>query len=292
MAKESQGVRIPWVVRRRRLAGRIMLGVAAFGLVVTVVTTAVAWLAVDRAGSTIEDTLEVTVSALDSIEQTIQLADGVIVSTSAGMARVNEALGVTSDSFATASRLLDELAAISEALPAQVDAVAGDLEGVASAADVVDRAMAVVSSLPLVPDLPDAALGDAVRSVRDELLPVATDLGALSGDLGEAASNADRLSGHVAALDADLGAVRASLEEAVVLVDRYAASAAEARRVAENALADNSTAFRWLKVMLVIVGVAVAAGQFVPAWLGWYLVATSPPHSHNDDFTAAGALPS
>jgi len=291
MAEVSSAAKVPWVIRRRRLAGRIMLFVACFGLVVTVVATVLAWLAVDRASRTIDDTLQVTVSALDSLEQTIELADGVIGRTAAGVATANEALGVTAGSFATAARLLDQLATLSEALPSQLEGVATGLDGVAGAADSVDRAIGLVSALPIVGDLPAAGLGNTVRSVRDELLPVAGAIAELNIDLSAAATDADLLSGHVAALNTDLGGLRSSLEEAQTLVDGYAASASEARQVAEGALADNANSFRWLKVMLVLVGVAVAAGQFVPAWLGWYLVATSPPPAGAERVEVSRALP-
>ena len=78
-------------VDTQRRAGRVMLGVAAVGVFVALVGGVLGWQFVGRLDSTGGETLEVTVETLDTLSDTIDLADGVLGATVAAL----DSVGVT-----------------------------------------------------------------------------------------------------------------------------------------------------------------------------------------------------
>ncbi|MEP4648776.1 MAG: hypothetical protein ABJ314_01220, partial [Ilumatobacter sp.] len=66
---------------RRRTVGRVMIAVAAVGVVVALVGSVVAWQLVGSLDDSSRQTLDVTIDTIDSIEASLDLAAGVLLAT-------------------------------------------------------------------------------------------------------------------------------------------------------------------------------------------------------------------
>jgi hypothetical protein len=115
--------------------------------------------------------------------------------------------------------------------------------------------------------------------------PVPTQLRDFSADLEQARSSADDLSARLGQLQRDLRAVNVDVSESVALLDRYEATTSEAQALASRARDDLRSQARWARTLVVLLGVAFAAGQLLPLWM-WHARPLPPPPA---DATGGGA---
>jgi methyl-accepting chemotaxis protein len=268
----------------RRSAGRAMIAIGVFGFVSAVLGAVFAWQATGRVESTLDESLDVTVETLDVVADTVDVANEVVETVAGAMATTDQTLSDVSTAFVTASDLFGQLSTVTGELPAQLDEVEAGVARVASVADTIDDVVGLLNGIPLAPDLPAVGLGDAVRQVLDGITPVADDVGALSGDLGEAADVTETLEADLVRLQGELAATTQTLNEASNLVDEFSLSAVRASALAVDAQGDVGRDLSSLRWLIVFLGAAIALGQFVPIWIGAQLLrrplpgqATDPP---------------
>lgn len=262
----------PPALRRRRAerrAGRIMLGVAAIGVVVAIAGTLVGWVLLGRLDETSRESLEVSIESLDSIDDTIDLADTVLSSTTETLDAVEQSLGTVADSFDTTDAVLDDVAELAGlAGPALGDATTtiDDLAGIGVSIDAV---LGDLGRIPLAPDYdPEAGFGETLGTLSDDLAPVAAALTDLSVSLDDSTATADLLQGDIRMLADRAATVTADLDRTETLLGQYRANVADARRLAERTRDDLDNDLRWMRVLLIIAGANFAVGQIVPYTIG------------------------
>jgi hypothetical protein len=255
--------------RDQRRAGRLMIVLGVVGAIVAVAGTVAGWVFVGQVASASDDSLQVTVQALDAVDDTIDLAEEVLTSTVEAVDALNGTLEAVSSSFDTATTAIDEIASLADTLGPSLDDAGATVRTLESIGGQIDDALGALSSLPIGPDYdPDNGLGDTfgrLAGTLEELPPqlesTATSLTDFTGDAGELQAELDRFATAV-------GDIAVDLRDTGTLVDRYRDSVADARALAVGSMDDLDLNVTLMRVLLVVGGATLLLAQIVPLWLG------------------------
>ena len=255
--------------RDQRRAGRLMIGLGVVGAIVAVFGTIGGWIFVGQVAAASDDSLDVTVQALDAVDDTIDLAEQVLTSTVDSVDALAGTLGAVSASFESGTAAIDEVAALADTLgPSLSDA--GDtvrtLEGVGGQ---IDGALDALSRLPLAPDYdPDNGLGETFGRLADTLEGLPGQLEATSSSLTDFTGDASSLQAELDLFATSVEAIATDLADTGELVDQYRSSVDEVRRLAVETKTDLDASVTMMRVLLVAGGITLLLGQIVPLWLG------------------------
>jgi hypothetical protein len=253
-----------------------MQGVAAAGVLVAVLGAVVGWSLVGRLQSAAIDTLTLTGEALVTIEETVAVADDVVASTLIALEAVELALGELVTTTESAQPLLESLAELGDEVAPNLESATETLRSLEEVGALIDRVLVTVGNFPGTPSYdPAVPLSAQFGRLADDIEPVADTLRDVSANLGPTVDSTAEVQARLADLEAAVTDVRQDLARSDALLSEYAATARDARVLAERTrtgLANDVTAAR----ILVVLGALVfAAGQFVPFWYGRELMARS-----------------
>lgn len=263
--------------RDQRRAGRLMIGLGVVGAIVAVFGTIGGWIFVGQLAAASDDSLDVTVQALDAVDDTIDLAEEVLTSTVDSVDALAGTLGAVSASFESGTAAIDEVAALADTLgPSLADA--GDttrtLERVGGQ---IDDVLGALSNVPFGPDYdPANGLGDTFGRLADTLEELPGQLGATSSSLTDFTENADSLQDELDRFAISVRAIATDLTNTGALVDQYRMSVNDVRRVAVETKTDLDSSVTMMRLLLVAGGVTLLLGQIVPLWLGRSLLDDLP----------------
>jgi uncharacterized protein YoxC len=277
----------------RRTVGRVMLGVGIVNVVLALVGIIVGRQLVSELTQGVDDSLELTTEALDSTSDTIDVARAVVGTVDEGLGTVGDVVAEVGGSLETTESALARASDLtSEDVPEALDAVTGALPTLVGVAGAVDNALRLLSQAPFGPDYdPAVPFDDALRPVAETLAPLPDQLRGFSAELAALAESSGVIAADIERLSGELDDVDAQLAEASALLDRYAATADEASTLAartRNDLDDQSDAAR---LLITLLGVAFAAGQVVPLWLGRELLANPEPLPPPTGSPVGGVVP-
>lgn len=270
----------PTPARRRRFlavdsapaqqrAGRVMIGVAAVGVVVALIGSIVGWQLIGQIDATTSDTLEVSVESLDSLADTIELADEVIASTTASLDAVASTLTSVSSSFDSATGVLTEFGTFAETAGPTLQDTTTLLRQLEDVGATVDEALAAVSNLPIGLDYdPDAGLGTTLGSLADTIEPLSAQFTSTADEIGVFTDDIDGLRTDLETLNATVAQVNEDLADTDVLIEQYRVNVASARTLAQATRDDVHGDASWMRLLIVLAGINFAIGQIVPLWFG------------------------
>lgn len=258
----------------RATLGKVMVVIAAFGLVASIVAAVVAWQVIGQVGRSLDDSLAVGADALATVELTLDVADDVVAGVDDGLGSVVATLDAVAD-------LVDEVVIVSRTTaglatdvgPAigRIDDALATLESVTG---TVDRVLRQLSSIPFGPSYdPELPLDETVAAIRDDLAPLADSLLEAGSDLEGFVAGSAVLRAELDALVDDVARVRTSLAGSGELVESYRRSTGDALAVSAQSRDDLDADVARARVLVVVLAAAFAAGQVVPAWLGRELIA-------------------
>lgn len=259
---------------RPDLAGRIMIAIAVFGLLVSMVGTVIGRQLVTDLEDGVGQSLTLTGEVLATVDDSFVVADEALETIAAGIVDAEVAVRSVGGSLATGQVAVDAVAGLaSNEIAGAVDTIEAAMRAVETAAGTIDDALAALGSLPFGPSY------DANRPLSRATGQVTGALAGLSDELRDQAEQIERTSeGFADAADGMIGTadalldLQARLEAASTLLGSYAERTAEARQLVaeqEEVLAASAGRFR---VTLIAFGLAFALGQFVPFYLGWLLL--------------------
>lgn len=265
-------------VDAQRRAGRVMLGVAAVGLFVALVGGVLGWQFVGRLDTTGGETLDVTVETLDTLSDTIDLADGVLGATVAALDSVGVTLEALVDSFESADSVVGELGSLAAtAAPALSDATA-TLRQLEDVGTTIDATLEQLSDLPFAPNYDaGAGLGASIGSLADTLQPLAEEFATTSTEVAAFSTDLTELRVAIEELDVTITDVNTELSGTDAVIDDYRDRVADARRLADETASGIDSDARWMRVLIVLGAVNFAVGQIVPWWIGRELLHRSLP---------------
>lgn len=262
--------------RANRRAGRLMVAVAVVGLVVSVTGTFVAWRLVGEINSSTRDTLGVTIETIDSVENSIDLADQVLGASADTIETGAATLDAVAESFDSATGVVGEVDDLTTTVgPALADAATTlrRLEGVGA---TIDDLLGGLSSIPFGPDYrPEQGLGDTLGDLAADIEDLPAEFLQTSEDLQDFEASLVDLEREVTRLSADIGDVSARLEGSDAIIDGYRSNVSDARAVALSTRDDLDGDVALMRLLLVIGGINLAIAQIVPYWIGRTLIATA-----------------
>jgi ABC-type transporter Mla subunit MlaD len=255
-----------------------MVGIAAAGLVVSLVGTLVAWQLVGEVDRTLDETLVITGESLGTVEDTIAVADVVVADVASGLTDLDSALTNLERGLGEAEPLLGDIGELTTDVPDALTEFQRTLDGVAGAAAEVDRVLGQLESIPFAPRVaPGNSLSTQLGELSADLDPVVETLRTSSTDLGRLAETTAAIRVDITALAEDVSALDQNLQDSSQLVGQYRQQAEDAGRLAESSRRDLDSSARLMRALIVVGGLLFAVSQFVPLWVGLELLDESRP---------------
>jgi methyl-accepting chemotaxis protein len=248
--------------------GRLFTNLGVGGLVASLVAGVLGLVVVVALTSSADQSLAVTVEAVETADETVALAA--------------DTLGIVSESFDTlvpsaelaaatfndaATVIADTTVVVTVDVPDALDAVVDAMPAIETTAEIIDNALRVLSFVGVDYD-PEVPFGEAVAELTDAIDDLPDELRAQAVPLASLAADFEEFGVATVEIADDLAELQSQMEEAELLLDSYAATAGEATEVV-TAIRDDLGWQRWLMVLVVVlVTGAFAATQAVPILLG------------------------
>lgn len=252
-----------------RRAGRVMVAVAVVGLVVSAAGTLVAWQLVGEINASTRDTLDVTIETIDSVENSIDLADQVLAASSDTIETGASTLAAVAESFEAATGVVEEIDDLSTTVGPALGEAATTLRQLEGVGATIDDLLGNLSSIPFGPDYrPDRGLGETIGELADDIEQLPGEFLQTSNDLQGFNTSLDDLELEIVRLSLDIADVSARLEGSDAIIDGYRQNVSDARAVAVSTRDDLDGDVTLMRLLLVIGGANLAVGQIVPYWIG------------------------
>jgi methyl-accepting chemotaxis protein len=263
--------------RDQRRAGRLMIGLGVVGALVAVFGTIGGWIFVGQIADASDDSLDVTVQALDAVDDTIDLADEVLASTVDAVDALAGTLNAVSASFESGTAAIDDVAALADTLGPSLTDAGATVRTLERVGGQIDDVLSGLSSLPFGPDYdPDDGLGDTFGRLAATLEDLPGQLESTSNSLTDFTENAGTLQGELDRFADSVAAIAADLAGTGDLVEQYRTSVESTRQLAVDTKTDLDLSVVMMRVLLVVGGVTLLLGQIVPLWLGRSLLDALP----------------
>jgi methyl-accepting chemotaxis protein len=260
-----------------RTAGRIMVAVAAVGLVVAVVGTVVAWQLVGEVGGAAEESLAITDESVATIEDTIVVAGRVVDDVGAALGALDDVLVQLRDGTRHVEPVLTDVEALTSDVPVALGEFQETLDRVAGAAGEIDAILVQLARLPLAPSYdPETTLSAQLRQLSLDLDPVIDTLAGSGDDIAALRGTTTQLRTELAGLTVDVRAIVARMDESSELVGRYRDQAGRAGDLVADGRQDLDGSVSAMRLLVVLGGLVFAAGQLVPLWVGAGLLSSDP----------------
>lgn len=266
----------PSIVRRphaRRRAGRVMQIVGIVGVVAALVGTVAGYRFVGRFNGTVAESLDLTAQTVVTLERTITETEDVVVSVEGALSSAELALSDLVTAVGRSGDVVSQVDTIAGTVGPSVESAVATLDDAASVGRTIDSVLGQLDALPFGPNYdPDVPLGVQLERLSDDLEPVAQALGDSSEELGRFEESTADVEDSMRNLQASVARVNTELGESKSVLAEYRTAAERAAQLAADAQLDLDRDALWSKVMILIVGLAVAVGQIVPIWVGTELV--------------------
>lgn len=246
-----------------------MIGLGAVGVVVAVFGTVVGWVFVGQIATASDDSLEVTVQTLDAVDDTIDLAEVVLVSTVDAVDALAGTVTALSASFESGTDAIDDIAALADTLGPSLTDAGETVRTLERVGGQVDSVLEAVSSLPVVPSYDsENGLGATFGRLADTLEELPGQLEATSASLTDFTDNAGGLQAELDRFADAIGTIATDLGDTDILVEQYRTSVADARALALDTKNNLDLSVTLMRMLLVVGGITLLLGQVVPLWLG------------------------
>jgi chromosome segregation ATPase len=264
-----------------------MIVVACVGLVTSITGVVVGWRLLGQLETNVDESLALTGDAHVSLDASLDVADSVIASVAQGLTTVEATLTTVDTTFRDGTRVLDDVATTTAQLPTSFARLDQALANAQDAAVVIDDALDQLDRLPIGINIrSDAAIAPSIQQVRNELGPLAQNVDAATDDLRRLSTSSTDVGEQVSQLRTNVASVNQQLARSSALIDQYRETANEAQALARRSRSDLSGDVTLSRVLLVVLGLAVAVGQIVPFWVGRELLLeerVTPPADETDE---------
>jgi hypothetical protein len=267
---------VPGVAARfrldRRQAGLALLGIGGLGVVVSLVATVVGLRFLGQLDTALVDSVGVAAEAVDALGSTVDLAGETVSSITVILSRTAASTRDLSAALADAEEVLLATADLSEQqIAGSLEAVEDTLPALIQVAAVIDRTLSALSVVPFGPDYdPAEPFDDSLRALQAELDGLPEALRAQAALIRDGGRDLATTREGTTAIADDLDELQTTLASSGALLDRYAATASEARQLVTRD--DLGRQLTFARVLVVVLGLTLAAGQLLPLGAGWLLL--------------------
>jgi hypothetical protein len=260
-----------WTPARIRpdVAGRIMVAVAAVGVLVGISATIVGWRLAGHLFDGVDDSLAVATQSLESVDESITVVETLVVDVRDGVATLDRTIADVATATETTVAAMQEFTDEAPQLANGVESIRDSVAEAGDAGSTIDRTLESLDDLPGVPDYgPSQSLGETITGLVDELDALARTLRSVDAGAQDVDATLAPLLADLADAREDLAALDRNLENSESLLEQYRASADEASGIALRTRADLTNDVRATRVLIVLGGLVFTVGQIVPYWLG------------------------
>ncbi|MEX1161970.1 MAG: hypothetical protein WEB03_00165 [Nitriliruptor sp.] len=256
----------------RRRVGQVLVVIGTLGVVASVLATIVGMRLLGSLDRALEDSVGVAAEAIDALGATVELAGETTARLAVTLERTATTTRDLSAALADAEQVLRATADISEdQVAGSVEALEDTLPALVQVAAVIDRTLSALSVVPFGPEYdPAEPFDDSLRAVSEELDGLPEALREQAELIREGSRELRTARVGTAAIADDLDSLGTTLERSTELVERYAATAAEARELVSDD-ADLGRQLALGRVLVLVLGLTFAAGQLLPLGAGWLL---------------------
>lgn len=250
-----------------------MRWLAVLGLLTSLAGGVVGWQLMGQIDTTLGGSLEITGETLTTLEDTIELADGVLDSVDEALVATEGSLRAVVDSTDDAVGVIDSVDGLVTATRPSLRNVEATLRDLASIGSTIDDVLRQLDNIPFGPNYdPERAFGEQLETLADDLDPIIVALDAAAEPLDGLSTATGELDTELDALADAIGEINVELSASGALLDAYLESAQRAQALAVAAEADLTDDVALTRVFIVLGCLLFAAGQIVPWWVGNELV--------------------
>lgn len=257
-------------VSKDRRMGRFLIGLGLFGVVATIIGVVVALILLSQTGETLRSSLEVTAQAVNLAEDTVDVAADSLTVAASSLEQVEATTGASVQTFSKMSDAFDEAALIvGSDIPETIEAVRQTTPVLINTAELLSSTLGALSFLGV--DVPAEVPAEALRNVDRELVELSASLSSEGVLIADIAGDFEQFSSDAEVIAADMTVASAALARVGDIVEGYRDTSREAVVVIDQAASDLDGQLRLARIMVVLLGLVVIAGQAVPILLGWRL---------------------
>lgn len=265
----------------RGTVGNAMLGIGVAGVVASLVGMVVGWQLVGQLDTALGRSLGLTADALASIDLSLAAAEDLVAIIGDGIGDAEATARTLATTTAEGEALLGSVATLTrDDVAGSLAAVESSLPALVDVARTIDRTLSALDALPIgVSYDPEQPFDASVRDIQASLDGLPEKLRGQADLVDAAGANLGRVGADAALVAGDLRRADAAVARAQRLLGDYAGDAAQARSLVADAQADLAGQARSARVLVVLLGLVIAAGQVVPLWVGWELRTAPLPES-------------
>ena len=269
--RNASGPRL--VISRQSLA-TTLLTVGTLGVVAALVGALVGLRSIAVLDDLVAEDGVLSTDTLVTLEGSVVLAQDTLETLESSIARIETTTRDLAGAFEEGEDILAATADLSEQeIAPSIAAVQGAMPGLIEAAAVIDTALVALSVLPFGPSYePVEPFDDSLRRVEQELEGLPEDLEEQAALIREAGASLGDVRVGTGAVADDLDLLHDRLRTAGGLLERYADTASAATEVVGESRAALDRHLRAARVLIVVLGLVLAAGQIVPLGAGWLLL--------------------
>lgn len=256
------------------MAGRVLLGVGGVGVAVSIVGSVVGLALLAELDGALKGSLGLTAEAVEAISSSVELAEDTTAVLEDGLQQTEATIRDLERAFADAEALLGATADISEhQVAGSVEAFERALPALINASTVIDRTLTALSAVPFGPGYsPQEPFDDSLRSLQAEMAGLSDQLRQQAALMHEGRASLGAVRSGTEAVADDLVTVHEALGSALVLLGDYSATAVEAGDLVGGSDDRIGRRLDLSRVLIVVLGATVLAGQVVPLAAGWFLL--------------------
>ena len=261
-----------WQRGRAGLVGRVLVGVGALGVVLSLAGTVVGLRLLGGLDAAVRDSIALTADALEVVDRSVEVTEGAVGSLTDALGSTEAAARQVATGVGDAVGVLDATADLTEGeIAASLQEVEDALPALIEVAEVIDGTLSALSNVGVDYD-PDEPFDDSLRAIQREVDGLPEALRTQAQLVREASSSLAGVRRATLAIADDLARLEAALRDARGLMEEYSATAAGARAVVDRRAGDLDGDVRLARALVVALGLTMATTNLAPLGVGWVLL--------------------
>ncbi|MBT8215378.1 MAG: hypothetical protein KJO17_00855 [Acidimicrobiia bacterium] len=250
-----------------RRAGRVMVGIGVLGVLLALAAVAVGLILISSTDDTLTSSLDVTAEAVVLAEDTVDIAAESLAVAATSLEQVEATTGTSVGTFIKIEQAFEDAAVIvGTDVPETLEAVRRTTPILIDTAELLTSTLGALSFLGV--EVPAQEPAAALVEVDQELTELSGSLTEEGARLADIASDFGQFSEDAGVIAAGMDDARSSLDRVSGIVDGYRTTSSDAVEVINRARSDLNGQLTLARVLVVLLGLIVIAGQAVPIYLG------------------------
>jgi hypothetical protein len=263
----------------KRILGVIIILTAVLGLVACVGLIVVGPQTFDRVATDVDASLSAASSTLDTVSETLRLAQVTSAQMSTGLKTAELSIYSTAKTISETRPLITSTGQLLTGdLANSIDSVQATIPTLSKLADQIDKTLAVLSQAQIlgfglgIEYNPDEPMGQSIDAIGKSFDGIPARLRGMTGSISTANVNLSTMSTNLVAIGVDLREINTSLAKYPDLFGKYLESAASARQRLQALQVELRNDLQLVKTGLIVFLVWLGLAQLAPLYIGFELL--------------------